>query len=186
MRFIGNYYHRNGWDWDGLSSRSQNLDAIEKTIRLAIQELEAMGVDVSDVGLIGTGLSGALVVPSLADRMGLPFAMSRQPTLSPTGNQHRDRYPIVGMLADRVFFVDDLIDSGKSIRRVWDDVKAHGATIVGAIIHTHHRGFSRRFGDPPSSLGSLEIDLSRSSGPLVPVWLAGEPERKKEVFDAPD
>lgn len=71
--------------------------------------------------LVGTGLSGALVIPPLAEALGKKWLVVRKPE----DGSHAS-YPAEGQLGRRWIFVDDLISSGKTKRRVLDAV----ATIV--------------------------------------------------------
>lgn len=78
-------------------------------------------------------MSGALVVPSLADRLGLPFVLVRQRGTS----RHWHEY--LGLKATKLIFVDDLIDTGATFRRVRDEFEdvlhADSSKVVGIILH---------------------------------------------------
>lgn len=73
--------------------------------------------------LVGTGLSGALVVPSLAralTRQGQPevkWLIVRKPE-----DSTHSSLPVEGDLGRRWVFVDDFIASGKTFRRVKDTI----------------------------------------------------------------
>jgi adenine/guanine phosphoribosyltransferase-like PRPP-binding protein len=60
--------------------------------------------------LVGCGLSGALVVPSLARALGLPFAIIRK-----DGDSKHAETRIEGCISDDYLLVDDLISSGKTM-----------------------------------------------------------------------
>ena len=61
--------------------------------------------------LIGTGLSGALVVPALANAMGLRWAIVRKDDNSHSSSR------IEGTIGERWLFVDDFISSGRTLDR---------------------------------------------------------------------
>lgn len=66
--------------------------------------------------IIGTGLSGALVIPTIAKALGKLYGIVRK-GISPT--THSD-YPIEGSVGYRWIFMDDFISSG----RTFDNCKA--------------------------------------------------------------
>lgn len=70
--------------------------------------------------LMGTGLSGALIVPRLADMLERKWCIVRKPTDTdnPTDGTHSSLH-VEGWLSDVVIFVDDCISSGKTLRRTW-------------------------------------------------------------------
>ena len=70
-----------------------------------------MNLDDPDT-LIGTGLSGALVIPRLADIMGKRWAIVRKNDGSHSNN------PVEGQIGHKWMFVDDLISSGNTLLRV--------------------------------------------------------------------
>lgn len=80
--------------------------------------------------LVGTGLSAALVLPTLAHRADKHFAIVRKPEDS-THSCHA----LEGQLGKRWIFVDDLMESGATFVRVWD-------AIEGVRIN---RGFDTKF-----------------------------------------
>jgi len=67
--------------------------------------------------LVGTGLSGALVVPRLAEALGMAWAIVRKPN-----DGTHSSYSVEGELSGRWVFVDDLISSGETLRRVVAEV----------------------------------------------------------------
>lgn len=68
--------------------------------------------------LIGTGLSGALVVPILARALRKHYMIIRKPgDDSHAGGQHE------GILGERFIFVDDFISTGTTMRRVLRQVQ---------------------------------------------------------------
>jgi hypothetical protein len=91
--------------------------------------------------LVGTGMSGAFVVPRLAEALGKEFLLIRKNGDSP----HRE-YAAEGVLGERWVFVDDFIVSGKTFDRVLEAVTGelllycnHVPLFVGAYEYHHHR-----------------------------------------------
>jgi len=70
-------------------------------------------VDVECDTLIGTGLSGALVVPTLARLMGKYWAIVRKPS----DINHSDM-PIEGEVGRKWVFVDDFVETGQTLQLV--------------------------------------------------------------------
>lgn len=68
--------------------------------------------------MIGTGLSGTLVVPLIARAMGKAFAIVRKPNDS----SHRER-AVEGYVGERWIFVDDFVSSGDTLNRVKEEIK---------------------------------------------------------------
>jgi hypoxanthine phosphoribosyltransferase len=84
---------------------------------LAARFNEVVGSDVPYDTLVGTGLSGSLVVPRLADVLGCHWLVLRKETdVSHTLKQGE------GTLGAGWLFVDDLIDSGRTYNRCRDVV----------------------------------------------------------------
>lgn len=70
--------------------------------------------------IIGSGISGALAVQMLAKELGVHYAIVRKP------NDGTHSMNIVeGRIGRRWVFVDDLIASGKTLRRVIDSMNDH-------------------------------------------------------------
>jgi hypothetical protein len=63
--------------------------------------------------LVGTGMSGALIIPKLAEAFRCYWAIVRKP-----GDGSHSCRTVEGSIGRRWVFVDDLIDSGKTYRRV--------------------------------------------------------------------
>lgn len=75
--------------------------------------------------LVGTGLSGALVVPTLARNMGKSWAIVRKRNDGSHAQDagRFDRRPLIeGRIGRRWLFVDDQIDSGITLKRVGEAV----------------------------------------------------------------
>jgi orotate phosphoribosyltransferase len=77
--------------------------------------------------IVGTGLSGALVVPTLARATESYFAIVRKPTDSSHSNA-----PFEGTIGDRWVFVDDFISTGATLVRVVNTIKDASAQYGGA------------------------------------------------------
>ena len=75
---------------------------------------ETKGIDFDT--LVGTGLSGSLIIPVLADHLDLNFLIVRKPGVVSHGNH------MEGRLGRRWLFVDDMVASGKTFVRVRDTV----------------------------------------------------------------
>jgi orotate phosphoribosyltransferase len=86
----------------------QAHDNPAKILRRARRVLQDVDYDT----MIGTGLSGALVVPYLARKLGKSWAIARKDT----DNSHAS-WPIEGAVGERWIFVDDFISSGASQHR---------------------------------------------------------------------
>ncbi|GLE59572.1 hypothetical protein NJBCHELONAE_48850 [Mycobacteroides chelonae] len=84
-------------------------------IATAREQFELHGVECDT--LVGTGLSGALVVPQMARELGKEWLIVRKPK----EGTHSSR-PVEGQLGQRWLFVDDGIQSGKTFRRVLDTI----------------------------------------------------------------
>ncbi|MGH3956443.1 MAG: phosphoribosyltransferase [Mycobacterium sp.] len=84
-------------------------------IARAREQFEQQGVECDT--LVGTGLSGALVVPQMARELGKEWLIVRKPN----EGTHSSR-PVEGYLGRRWLFVDDGIQSGKTFRRVFDTI----------------------------------------------------------------
>ena len=74
--------------------------------------------DVQPDTLVGTGLSGALILPTLARVLDVKFLVVRKPNDGSHSWTNAE-----GDLGQRWLFVDDLIDSGSTLRRVQEGVR---------------------------------------------------------------
>lgn len=138
--------------------------------------------------LVGTGMSGTLIVPRLAERLGLFWGVVRKPGVSSHAGS-TTRYE--GQMGRRWAFVDDFISSGDTMFRVLDEVegefanpdpgrypwKAHWHTeFAGALCYSNWSGsystpFKGLWGLEAGFVGSrrdriLKI-IDRSEGPGV-------------------
>jgi orotate phosphoribosyltransferase len=102
-----------------------------KIIRNASEKLWDVEYDT----LIGTGLSGALILPQLASALGRKFAVVRK------ADQSHSDVRVEGNIGDRWVFLDDLICSGDTLRRVHSEIAAisrhysHTTEFVGAYLY---------------------------------------------------
>src|SRR5438270_666376 len=64
--------------------------------------------------MIGTGLSGSLVIPVLAEGLGKYWAIARK-----DNDGSHSYHKVEGLIGDRWIFVDDLIATGKTRKRVY-------------------------------------------------------------------
>ena len=101
------------------------------------------------------GLSGSLIVPTLAGLMKKEFLAVRK-----DGESSHSRYPIEGNYACQKFIiVDDLIHSGKTIKEISDSVKAEIQSSMG---HTPELvGIALYNGDPYSEESSYRTVLGQ-------------------------
>lgn len=112
------------------------LDDLDGVIKQAIVDLEGADFDT----LVGTGFSGALVVPTLARDLGCNFVLVRKPD---DGSHHSGR--VIGTLGTRWIFVDDFVSSGATKRRVITSLAeqvfedgVEPATYAGDYLYAHH------------------------------------------------
>lgn len=91
--------------------RAFKPDEIEK---LARRDLAKVQFDT----LIGRGLSGAIVIPRLADALGVAWMLVRKP-----GESAHSMRIAEGSLGRRWLFVDDFIDTGTTYREVHEAIK---------------------------------------------------------------
>jgi hypothetical protein len=85
---------------------------------------------------VGTGLSGALMIPALSKAFCVDFLMVRK-----KNDGSHSEYPCEGYLGERWIFVDDLIATGDTFTRVAQVVRAaaawenHQTELVGAYLY---------------------------------------------------
>lgn len=86
----------------------------EAVVDRAVGDLTGANFDT----LVGTGFSGALVVPMIAARLGCHFILVRKPN----DGSHHTTSRLIGTLGKRWVFVDDFESSGATRRRVVDEI----------------------------------------------------------------
>ena len=123
-----------------------------EVIRLAKRKLgRARVLDEFDT-LVGTGFSGGLIVPMLANELDKNFVLIRKPR----DNSHHSGQ-MVGVLGERWLFVDDFTSSGTTLKRVQRIVKAnatrqyHETEFIGAYFY---RGM---FGGEPNFVPAKDL-----------------------------
>ena len=92
--------------------------------------VEGARKDLADVEfdtLVGTGFSGAAVVPALALALGKNFVLIRKES----DDSHHGGGRLIGSLGDRWIFVDDFISSGATRDRVIQKIAA------AVVLHDH-------------------------------------------------
>jgi len=93
---------------------SDALFNVDKLLKTAVEKLEGVQFD----SIVGTGLSGTLVIPFLAREMRKHFAIVRK-----SNDSDHAEASIEGMILDKWIIVDDLISSGRTVRRIKDAVQ---------------------------------------------------------------
>lgn len=97
--------------------------------------------------LVGTGFSGALVVPALAMRVRKPFILVRK---EGDGSHHSGR--LIGNLGQRWIFVDDFVSSGATRTRVMEAVSSlaaaegHTTEYLGDYCYSTYDGDAEEYG----------------------------------------
>lgn len=76
--------------------------------------------------LVGTGLSGALVIPEIAARMNKHWAIVRK-----ENDSEHAQHAIEGAVGQRWLFIDDFIDSGRTLNFVKDKMLELDTEFVG-------------------------------------------------------
>jgi adenine/guanine phosphoribosyltransferase-like PRPP-binding protein len=91
--------------------------------------------------IVCTGLSGLLIGPLLANKLGKRLGVVRKDIERQNGVSHADVLIETNMEAtDRWLFVDDLIASGKTIRRVENRMIGEGyGRMTGYIMYNYPR-----------------------------------------------
>lgn len=105
---------------------------LKRSVQNAVEALRGVDFD----AIVFTGVSGALFGPVLAYQLGKEIVVVRKPG-------HNRGYICEGFKdAERYIFVDDMIDTGKTIVRVIKEMRGfalHGE-IIGAYLY-HDDGF---------------------------------------------
>jgi adenine/guanine phosphoribosyltransferase-like PRPP-binding protein len=106
---------------------SESLDPMAERLRDILADA-ANGPGTVDT-FVGTGLSGALVVPTLARALGRHWAIVRK-----QDGSHSSR-TVEGAIGERWLFIDDFIEGGATLRRVREAVTlyAPGTEWVGSF-----------------------------------------------------
>jgi len=111
--------------WDAF----EEIDSITEAVSEILTDI-APNVDT----LVGTGVSGALVVPYIGRVLDMHWALVRKPT----EGSHSDLL-VEGTIGECWVLVDDLIDTGETLKRVEEAIKLdlYGWTTycAGAIMY---------------------------------------------------
>jgi hypothetical protein len=144
------------------------LGDLDLILERARRDLKGLRFDT----IVGTGLSGTLVVPHLARGLGRNWLLVRKEE-----SPHSTGL-LVGWLGTRWLFVDDIISSGLSLKRVQEAVteadeqrrkwEVHPkARCVGAWLYEVSPGDSIK---PPAERGVLHRNTSKGPLQLGYVW----------------
>lgn len=115
---------------------SHYLDrAIFHRVELFEKAIEVLG-NVDFDTIVGRGLSGALVIPTLADKMGKHFAIVRK-----SGDSLHREFAIEGTVGDKWIFVDDFVATGRTRREVITEISdgIRGTEYVGTYQYIYGR-----------------------------------------------
>lgn len=99
--------------------------------------------------LVGTGFSGAVVIPALALALGKNFLLIRKDN----DDSHHGSGKLIGILGKRWIFVDDFVSGGTTRNRVFEKIEAaaygagHTTENVGAFLYANPEGKFREPGD---------------------------------------
>jgi hypothetical protein len=155
-----------------LRNISYSKEAFGENLNQLICTAEHVLKNVDFDTMVGTGLSGALVVPSLARAMGKKWAIVRKPH----ENSHSN-YLFEGEIGSRWLFVDDFIGTGKTRFNVIESVKRAYNSYVGWDP-------SRRRTDPIGYVGTYVYsdDGLGSLGGRGPEYTPADPRHEKDPF----
>ncbi len=103
-----------------------NLSAVIETAREQLA-----GVDFDTI--VGTGFSGGVVIPALALAMDKKFVLIRKDG----DDSHHGPGRLLGALGSRWIFVDDLVSSGRTQRRVMERIAEYPTELAGRYLYMH-------------------------------------------------
>lgn len=121
--------------------------------------------------VVGSGFSGGMLLPILAYRLGLKYALVRKEGWR--ADSHADR-ELEGELGDRWLFVDDLVASGATFARCATAVVSlcstgrHPITFAGGCTYHYQEVWT------PEELCSRWAEDSRQPGEEPDAWVATE------------
>lgn len=118
MIFFGEYHHRSP-----LLKRKAHISRMSRLLKKAMKQLH---LSTKNTSLIGAGISGALLVPALADKHKLSFALIRERWCRPIVQSNNK---VVGVVKNNIIFIDDVIDSGRTFKRANALLKKHNREI---------------------------------------------------------
>ena len=129
--FIGSCHHEHIFDEE---KRKKAITHLARQIRKLLRLKGVKGPKRrGQLSLVGTGMSGALILPELARRLDLPFAIVREPGAKPRVG----RTLIIGEIKQFSIFVDDLISMGTTLRRTNKILMQYDSRLVGAATLMH-------------------------------------------------
>lgn len=105
-----------------------------------IKEAKKQLADVDFDTMVGTGFSGAVVIPALALAMGKSFVLIRKEA----DDSHHGQGKLLGQLGKRWIFVDDFISSGRTRKRVIEKIAEKenaGTTMAGQYMYAGRVAF---------------------------------------------
>ena len=136
--YVFNGYRPNGSDSLALRasymSEGYDIEAITAELRLRTAR-SGLSYDT----IVGTGLSGAIVIPALAKALGKKWLLIRK------GEQNHSGRAAEGDLGQRWLFVDDFTSTGRTRNRVKAviericDVSAWGTVYAGSFLYAFHQ-----------------------------------------------
>lgn len=113
------------------------LKSLRATLKKATTRANKIKKKLNFDGLVGTGISGIILIAPLALELKVPFAIVRKSKKNHSG------YDVEGDdNISRYLFVDDFIDSGETFSRVYKKMKAfNGALPIGALFYLGYNDF---------------------------------------------
>lgn len=121
------------------------LNDLGTVIETAKEELANVDFDT----LVGTGFSGAVVIPALALALGKNYVLIRKDN----DDSHHGKGKLIGNLGKRWIFVDDFVSGGTTRNRVFEKIKeaafdgGHTTENVGGYLYVMPTGKFREPGD---------------------------------------
>lgn len=125
-----------------ITFRAGYMDEAHQSTAELVADAEFYLEDVDYDTMVGTGFSGALVVPKLAEALGKHWLLVRKPK-----DGSHSSYPAEGSLGRRWLFVDDVIATGETRDRVRYEInkqcklREYKSTFVGTYLYAN-------YGDP--------------------------------------
>lgn len=119
-------------------------DDRKKVIEKAVRRLRALIKDGCQFDTIAfTGMSGALIAPVIADRLGKPFTLVRKTT-----HDCHSFCVVEGWVEDGMTYIviDDLVSTGETLNRIHDELcnVCRCPKLVGFYSYTHYRIMGRK------------------------------------------
>ena len=99
-----------------------------------VEEAHALLADVEYDTLVGTGMSGALFVPQLAEELGKKWAIVRKES-----DDTHAYGKIIGELGEHYVFVDDFVETGDTLKHVTGTIiqQTRESEYVGVLENEH-------------------------------------------------